>query len=130
MFYTCGILHLHLALTMIVKKHIQFSFIAILVLFALNFSINFWSAHQKGVVTELLQQATSRQALTTTIKQDTADMQKQVDRLGQIRLDGAATPLPPDELEKIKLQSNEITAQIGALLKLSDGETYIRAAAL
>lgn len=115
---------------MIVKKHIQFSFFAILVLFALNFSINFWSSLEKGAANELLQQATSRQALTTTIKQDTADIQRQVDRLGQIRLDGAATPLPPDEIEKLKHQSAAITAQIGMLLKISDGETYVRAAAL
>ncbi|HEY0666181.1 MAG TPA: adenylate/guanylate cyclase domain-containing protein [Gallionella sp.] len=115
---------------MIVKKHLRFSFIAILILFALNFAVNFWSSLQKGTANELLQQATSRQALTTAIKQDTADIQKQVDRLGEIRLDGAATPLPAEEIEKMKRQSAAISAQIGTLLKISDGETYIRAAAL
>lgn len=115
---------------MIVKNHIQFSFLAILVLFALNFSINFWSTQQKGAATEFLQQATSRQALTTTIKQGASDIQKQVDRLGQIHIVGTTTPLAPGEIEKLNLQSAAITAQIVMLHKLSDTETNIRVEAL
>jgi len=115
---------------MIVKKHIKFSFLAILVLFALNFSINFWCAQQKSAATEHLQQATSRQALTTTIKQGASDIQKQASRLGQIHMDGIATPLSPGEIERLNLQSAAITAQIERLLKISDGETRIRAGAL
>jgi len=115
---------------MIVKNHIQFSFIAILVLFALNFSVNFWSTQQKGAATEFLQQATSRQALTTTIKQGTSEIQKQVDRLGQIPLAGTTTPLAPVEIEKLNLQSAAITAQIVMLQKISDPETNIRVEAL
>lgn len=115
---------------MIVKKHIQLSFIAILVLFALNFSINFWSTQQKGAATEFLQQATSRQAITTTIKQGANDIQKQVDRLGQIHLVGTTTPLAPGEIEKLNLQSAAITAQIEMLQKLSDAETNIKVEAL
>lgn len=115
---------------MIIRKHIQFSFITILVLFALNFSINFWSTQQKGASTEFLQQATSRQALTTTIKQGTGDIQRQVDRLGQIHLENPATPLAPGVIEKLNLQSAAITAQIVTLNKLSDAETRTRAEAL
>lgn len=115
---------------MIVKKHIQLSFIAILALFALNFSINFWSTQQKGTATEFLQQATSRQALTTTIKQGANDIQNQVGRLGQIHLVGTTTPLAPVEIEKLNLQSAAITEQIVMLQKLSDAETKIRVEAL
>ena len=111
---------------MIIKKHILFSFLAILLLLVLNFSINFWSTQQKGAATEFLQQATSRQALTTAIKQGIGDIQKQVDRLGQIRLDNSTTPLAPGVVEKLNLQSAAITAQIAALNKLSDAETRAR----
>jgi class 3 adenylate cyclase/HAMP domain-containing protein len=115
---------------MIVKKHLQLSFIAILALFALNFSINFWSTHQKGAATELLQQATSRQALTTTIKQGASDIQSQVDRLGQVHLVGTTTPLAPIEIEKLNLQTAAISEQIVMLQNLSDAETKLRVDAL
>jgi class 3 adenylate cyclase/HAMP domain-containing protein len=115
---------------MIVKNHIKFSFLAILILFALNFAINFWCGQQRIAVTELLQQATSRQAITTTIKQGVSDIQKQAGRLGQIHMEGAATPLPPGDIKSLNLQSDAITGQIGRLIKISDGETHVRATAL
>jgi len=115
---------------MILKNSIRFSFVAILVLFALNFSINYWSTRQKGVATELLQQATSRQALMTTIKQNTGEMQKKVDRLGQLNLNTVTAPLPPGEIEKLNLQSAAITAQITLLHKISDSETRSKVEAL
>lgn len=108
------------------KTHIRYSFLAILALFALNFSINFWSAQQKGVAMELLHQEISRQALTTTIKQGVSDIQTQVVRLGQIHLDGTITPLAPSEIEQFNLRSTALTAQFEMLNKLSDAETHIR----
>ena len=111
---------------MILRKHIQLSFLAILVLFALNFAINFWSNQKNGAAVEALQQAISRQALTTTIKQGTADIQKQVARLGQLRFDVAATPLPTKEIEQMNLQSATIAAQIEMLHQLSDVEMRAR----
>jgi len=111
---------------MIIKKHIQFSFGAILTLFALNFSVNFWSSQQKEVSTEFLQRAISRQALTTSIKQNTANMQSQISRLSQIHLDGTATALPANEFEKLNLKLEAIATQIALLQKISDPETRVR----
>ncbi|MDO8414059.1 MAG: hypothetical protein Q7S51_09760, partial [Gallionellaceae bacterium] len=107
---------------MLIRKHIQLSFLAILGLFALNFAVNFWSNQKNGVAIEVLQQATSRQALITTIKQGTSNIQKQIDRLGQIRFDVAATPLPVKEIEQMNLQSGTIAAQLVMLYKLSSDE--------
>ena len=115
---------------MILKNHIQFSFFAILVLFALNFSINFWSAQQKDAAIKLLQQQTFLQAVTTTVKQGVGNIQRQVYRLGQIHLDGSATSLVPGEIEKSDVRSAEIAAQIAMLYTLSDGETRTRVEAL
>ena len=108
---------------MILKKHIQLSFLATLALFVLNFSINFWSTQKNGSAIELLQQATSRQAITTTIKQAAGDMQNQVVRLGQIRIDAAATPLAASEIEQMNLRTAAIAEQIAMLNRHSDDET-------
>ena len=116
---------------MILRRHILLSFLAILVLFALNFAINFWSAQNKEAAIELLRQATSSQALTTTIRQGTGDIQNQVARLGQIRFDAAsATPITSSEINKIKLRSDAIAAQIAELHDLADAETRTTVEAL
>jgi class 3 adenylate cyclase/HAMP domain-containing protein len=115
---------------MILKNHIQFSFFAILVLFALNFSINFWSSQQKDAAIKLLQQQTLLQAVTTSVKQEVGNIQRQILRLGQIHLDGSATSLVPGEIEKSDARSAEIAAQIAMLYTLSDGETRTRVEAL
>lgn len=105
---------------MTLRKQIAFSFIVTLVLFALNFGINFWIGQKKSAAIERLQQATSRQALTLSIKQAIGDAQQQVARLGQIRLDTAAASLPAKEIEQANLQSAKIAAQIAVLQKLSN----------
>ena len=107
---------------MILKKHIQLSFLAILALFALNIAINFWSIQKKGAAIELQQQATSRQAITTTVKQATGDMQKQVARLGQIRIDAATNPLAAGEIEQFNLKAAAIAAQIAMLNEHTNDE--------
>jgi class 3 adenylate cyclase/HAMP domain-containing protein len=107
---------------MILKQNIRFSFFAILVLFALNFSVNFWTTQKKEAAIALLQQAVSSQALTTAIKQDAADIQDQVDRLGQIRIEAASAPLAAGEIAQMNSKSAAIARQIAALLKLSDDE--------
>ena len=115
---------------MILKTHIQFSLLAILLLFALNFSINFWSAQQKDAAIKVLQQETLFQAITTTIKQGAGDIQKQVFRLGQIHLDGSTNPLAPGEIEKLDAKSAKISAQIALLYTLSDDGTRTKVEAL
>ncbi len=112
------------------KNQIQFSLFAILLLFALNFSINFWSAQQKDAAIKLLQQETDLQSITTTIKQGAGDIQKQVSRLGQIQLDGTTIPLIPSEKEKAEAQSAHIASEVAKLYKLSDGEVHAKAEAL
>ncbi len=115
---------------MLLKKNIQLSFFAILLLLALNFAINFWSNQKNTAAVEALQQATYRQALTTSIKLGTADIQKQVVRLGQMRLDAAATPLPVKEIEQINLHADAIAAQLDMLHTLADDEMRTRVSAL
>lgn len=112
------------------KSHIQFSLFAILLLFMLNFSINFWSTQQKDVAIKLLQKETDLQSITTTIKQGAGDIQNQVARLGQINLEGSTTQLVASEIKKLNAQSAETAAQIAMLYKLSDGEMRTKVEAL
>ena len=107
---------------MTLRKHIQLSLFAILVLFALNFAINFWSSQKNGLSIEALHQAISSQALTAAIKQGTADIQHQVARLGLLRIDTVTAPLPAKEIEQMNLHAGTIASQIVMLHKLSDDE--------
>ena len=115
---------------MLLKKHLQFSFLAILMLFALNSAINFWSNQKNDAAVEAMEQAVSRQALITSIKQGTADIQKQVSRLGQFNFDATASPLPAHEIEQMNLRSATIATQIEMLHKLSDDEMRAKVEAL
>ena len=115
---------------MLLKKHLQFSFLAILMLFALNSAINFWSNQKNDAAVEAMEQAVSRQALITSIKQGTADIQKQVSRLGQFNFDATAPPLPAHEIEQMNLRSATIATQIEMLHKLSDDEMRAKVEAL
>jgi class 3 adenylate cyclase/HAMP domain-containing protein len=112
---------------MILKKNIRYSFFAILILFALNFSINFWSTQKKQAAIELLQQAISSQALTTSVKQDCADIQRQVSRLGQVRIEAASAPLAPGDIAQMDSRSAAIAEQIATLVQLSDNEARAKA---
>ncbi len=108
---------------MMLKRNISYSFFVILALFALNFSVNFWNSQKKQAAIDLLQQAISCQAITTAIKLDTSDLQKQVAMLGQIRIEAASAPLTPGEIAQLDSKSAAIAGQIDTLFKLSDGET-------
>lgn len=112
------------------KSHIQLSFYAILLLFALNFSVNFWSARQKDEAIKLLQAEIDLQSVTTTIKQGVGDIQNQVSRLGQIRLEGATTQLGVSELAKLNRQAAATAAQIATLHRLSDGVLHAKVTSL
>lgn len=107
---------------MILKKHIRYSLFAILILFALNFTTTFWSAQKKEAAIELLQQAISAQALTTSIRQDAGDLQQRVASLAQIPLDAASAPLAAGELAQINSKAASVAEQIAMLRKLSGDE--------
>ncbi len=113
------------------KSQILFSLFSILLLFALNFSVNFWSTQQKDAAVRLLQRETDLLSITTTIKQGAADIQKQVSRLGQVQLDGTTTTtLIPPEKDKVEAQSARIATEVAKLYQLSEGEVHAKAEVL
>jgi class 3 adenylate cyclase len=112
-----------------IKSQILFSLFAILLLFALNFSVNFWATHQKDVAIRLLQRETDLLSITTTIRQGAGDIQKQASRLGQVQLDGTAA-LTFVEKDKVEAQSARIGAEVAKLYQLSEGELHAKAGVL
>ncbi|GAB4116042.1 MAG: hypothetical protein Fur0026_02600 [Sideroxydans sp.] len=101
------------------KNLIQFSLLIILSLFALNFALNFWNAHQKAQAVEQLQQETRLLAITTSIKQGIVDIQKQVTRLGQLPQDSVPA-LSAVEKDKVEAQSARVAGEITQLKSMAD----------
>ena len=76
---------------MTIRRRLTLSFLAILVLFALNLVIYFWGNQKRQSSVEDLRRAISRQALISTIRQNLSDVQKQVTLLSQIVTDAAGS---------------------------------------
>ena len=101
------------------KSLIQFSLFTILLLFALNFALNFWNAHQKSQAVEQLQLQTRLLSLTTSIKQGIVDIQKQVTRLGQLPQDSVPA-LSAEEKDRVEAQSARVSSEITQLKTLAN----------
>jgi class 3 adenylate cyclase len=101
------------------KSLIRFSLLTILFLFALNFALNFWNAHQKSQAVEQLQQETKLLAVTTSVKQGIVDIQKQVDRLGQLPQDSVPA-LSAKEKDKVEARSARVAGEITRLKAMAD----------
>lgn len=101
------------------KNLIRFSLLMILSLFAVNFVLNFWNAHQKSQAIEQLQHETQLLALTTSIKQGIVDIHKQVARLGQLPQDSLPA-LNADEKDKAEAQAARVSGAITRLKSMTD----------
>ncbi len=102
-----------------IKSLIRFSLLMILSLFALNFALNFWNAHQKSRAFEQLQHETQLLAVTTSIKQGIVDIQKQVSRLGQLPQDRVPA-LSAGEKDKVEAQAARVAGEITRLRSMAD----------
>ena len=98
------------------------SFLVILVLFAVNLMIYFWSNQKRSASVESLQRAISRQILVASIKQKLNDLQHQVALLSQVVVESAMSGLGPDEIVQFNQQTDAIGKQIQALVGLSGSE--------
>jgi class 3 adenylate cyclase/HAMP domain-containing protein len=112
-----------------IRRRLLLSFLAILVIFAINIAFFYWSnLRRKNTVQEL------RQAITTendigAILQKLANFQKQITLLGQTVVD-SATPADPEEMEAFRTQLEEMRKGIREVLESSRGEVRMRAEAL
>ena len=70
-----------------VRRRLVSSFIAILALFALNQVIGIWSDRVRSQAMDALNQALTRSVLTASVRQQLADLHKEVTLLGEVRLE-------------------------------------------
>src|SRR5437867_12719374 len=77
-----------------VRRRLVLSFIAILALFAVNQAIGIWSDRVRSQAMEALDQALTRSVLTGSIRQQLADLHKEVTLLGEVRLEPGSSPDP------------------------------------
>ena len=78
---------------MSIRRRLVLAFVPILLLFAVNLSVYFWSTALRNRAMEDLRQAVSRQILITAIKQDLSDVQKQIALLSDLMTE-AGVQLP------------------------------------
>lgn len=102
------------------RSYIQLSLITILLLFALNFALNFWNIRQKDQALERLQQGATLLSLTTSIKQGVRDVHEQTARLGRLPQDGVPA-LSAEEKDKVEAQSARMAAEVTRLKGLAQG---------
>ncbi len=110
---------------MTIRRRLTLSFLAILVLFALNLVIIFASNRKRDASVEDLRRAISRQALISTIRQNLGDVQKQVTLLSQVVTDataggGASASGAAAESSSFFTQLNSMEATIRDFRSLSD----------
>jgi serine phosphatase RsbU (regulator of sigma subunit) len=77
-----------------VRHRLTLSFIAILALFALNQAIGIWSDRVRSQAIDALDVAQSRRALAASIRQQLADLHKEVTLLGEVRFEPGSVSNP------------------------------------
>src|SRR3989442_2004482 len=77
-----------------VRNRLVLSFLAILALFALNQAISIWSDHARSQAFGALNRALNRRALTVSVRQQLADLHREVTLLGQVRFEPGSVPDP------------------------------------
>jgi signal transduction histidine kinase len=105
---------------MTIRRRLTLSFLAILVLFALNLVVYFWGNRKRESSVEDLRRAISRQALISTIRQNLSDVQKQVTLLSQIVTDAAGGSAGPGDATQFTGQLEAIGQTIREFQSLSD----------
>src|SRR3989454_8334010 len=106
---------------MTIRRRLLLSFSLILVLFAVNLVIYFWSNQKRQTSVEALRRATSRQILISGVNQNLNDIQKHVTLLSEITTE---TPAGGDAagVAQFKAQLEKVENQIGELRSLSEPE--------
>src|SRR5213593_2148444 len=107
---------------MTIRRRLLLSFSLILVLFALNLVIYFWSNQKRQTSVEALRRAISRQILISGVSQNLNDIQKQVTLLSELTTE---KPSGGDDAGFIQFKAHleKVENQIAELQSLSEPET-------
>jgi class 3 adenylate cyclase len=85
---------------MTIQRRINFSFVVIIVLFAVNLGIYFWSNWREHTSADSLRRSIRRELLFSDIRQEIAVYQKQIEVISQSTTGAAATPADIAQFEK------------------------------
>ncbi len=107
---------------MTIRRRLTLSFLAILLLFAVNLVVYFWGNQIRQSTVEDLRRAISRQALIANIRQNLSDVQKQVTLLSQVATDAGGLPTGggPGDVAQFESQLGAILGTIREFQTLSD----------
>ena len=103
-----------------VRQRLVFSFLAILALFAVNQAFNIWSDRVRSRAMEALNEALTRRVLTASVRQQLADLHKEVTLLGEVRFEPGSAP-DPAAREGFETKLVHAAADIRQLNLLSGG---------
>lgn len=107
---------------MTIRRRLTLSFLAILVLFALNLVVYFWGNRIRGSTVEDLRRAISRQALLSKVRQNLSDVQKQVTLLSQVATDASGLGSSPGDTSQLNGQLDDIASTLREFQSLADEE--------
>lgn len=99
------------------------SFAAILLLFAVNIALYFWSSQRRNHTVEALDRAISRQIVIANAKQDLDNLHKQVALLGQVNIESEAGGVSEDDVAEFTRQLDRVAKQIEKIKSLSEPGT-------
>src|SRR5712691_2539167 len=105
---------------MTIRRRLAFSFLGILVLFAVNLMIYFWSNQRRQATVESLRRAIARQILLSAVNQTLNDMQKQVSLLSQVVVEAGTGGAAPAEVAQFGSQIDGARKRIAELREISD----------
>lgn len=108
---------------MTIQQRLVLSFLSILLLFAFNLVIYFWSNAKRGAAVEDLRRAISRQILVASIKQNLNDIQKEIALLSQLSGETSLGGVTPEEIAQFKQRLAANADKVNRLQQLSDDVT-------
>ena len=115
---------------MSIRQRLAISFLAILMLFAFNLGIYFWSNQRRSASVEDLRLAIARQILVSSIEQKLSDLQKFVALLSPMTYESTVTGAGPDEILQFDARLNAVSKEIWKLQELPDSKLQPQITAL
>jgi len=111
---------------MTIRRRLALSFLAILVLFALNLVVYFWGNQKRKSTVEELRKAIDRQILIATIAQDVRDTRKRVQLLSEVLVEAATGGADPEQQAQFNGLLQSIAEKIHQLRDLSEFEARVK----
>src|ERR1043165_1959403 len=107
---------------MTIRRRLALSFLSILVLFAVNIVVYFWSNGYRSTAVENRRKALSRQILIGSIDRQITDVKREISLLNQVSPETAATGAHKTEVAQFDTQISDVRNQAKQFRELSSGD--------